>query len=117
MSGGIAYVLDEDRSFEKLCNMSMVELEPVIQEEDASWRIYHQAGDLEHHGRVDIDHMDRDDAVRLHRLITNHQKYTDSGRAKEILAHWKDYLPKFRKVMPVEYRNALAQLKVMQAAE
>ena len=47
MSGGIAYVLDEDEGFEKRCNMSMVELEPVLEEENASWQHYHAAGDLD----------------------------------------------------------------------
>jgi glutamate synthase (NADPH/NADH) large chain len=112
MSGGIAYVLDEDGSFEKRCNMSMIELEPVLAEENASWQHYHQAGDLDHHGRVDVmSDMSRFDGERLHQLIANHARYTGSQRAKDILEAWKDYLPKFRKVMPVEYRRALAELK------
>jgi len=112
MSGGIAYVLDEDKSFEKRCNMSMVELEPVLEEENASWQHYHAAGDLDHHGRVDVmSDMSRYDAERLHQLIANHARYTNSKRAKEILAAWNEYLPKFRKVMPVEYRRALAEMK------
>src|SRR6188474_2330802 len=112
MSGGIAYVLDEDKSFEKRCNMSMVELEPVLEEENASWQHYHAAGDLDHHGRVDVmSDMSRYDAERLHQLIANHARYTNSKRAKDILAAWNDYLPKFRKVMPVEYRRALAEMK------
>ncbi len=112
MSGGIAYVLDEDKSFEKRCNMSMIELEPVLEEENASWQHYHAAGDLDHHGRVDVmSDMSRYDAERLHQLIANHARYTNSERAKTILAAWNDYLPKFRKVMPVEYRRALAEMK------
>ena len=112
MSGGIAYVIDEDKSFEKRCNMSMVELEPVLEEENASWQHYHAAGDLDHHGRVDVmSDMSRYDAERLHQLIANHARYTNSKRAKDILAAWNEYLPKFRKVMPVEYRRALAEMK------
>ncbi|HMK81496.1 MAG TPA: glutamate synthase large subunit [Xanthobacteraceae bacterium] len=112
MSGGIAYVLDEDKSFEQRCNMSMVELEPVLDEETASWEHYHAAGDLDHHGRVDVmSDMSRYDAERLHQLIANHARYTNSKRAKDILAAWNDYLPRFRKVMPVEYRRALAEMK------
>jgi glutamate synthase (NADPH/NADH) large chain len=112
MSGGIAYVLDEDGGFEKRCNMSMIELEPVLEEENASWDHYHQAGDLDSHGRVDVmADMSRYDGERLHQLIANHARYTNSQRAKDILADWNKYLPKFRKVMPVEYRRALAEMK------
>jgi glutamate synthase (NADPH/NADH) large chain len=117
MSGGIAYVLDEDKGFEKRCNMSMIELEPVLEEENASWQHYHAAGDLDHHGRVDVMRdMSRYDAERLHQLIANHARYTGSQRAKEILGAWNDYLPKFRKVMPVEYRRALAEMKATEVA-
>ncbi|RFB78742.1 glutamate synthase large subunit [Methylovirgula sp. 4M-Z18] len=111
MSGGIAYVLDEDNTFAKRCNLSMVDLEPVEAEEELNLRIHHHGGDLEGHGRVDVGgDMSRHDAERLHQLITNHAHYTGSERAKTILNHWNEYLPKFRKVMPVEYRRALAEL-------
>jgi glutamate synthase (NADPH/NADH) large chain len=117
MSGGIAYVLDEDGSFARRCNMSMVELDPVLEEEEMIARHYHQAGDLDSHGRVDVmADMSRFDAERLHQLVSNHASYTDSTRARDILANWSHYLPKFRKVMPVEYRRALAELKAREAA-
>ena len=117
MSGGIAYVLDEDGTFAKRCNMAMVELEPVLDEEKASWAHYHQSGDLDHHGRVDVmSDMSRYDAERLHQLIANHARYTNSKRAKDILAAWNEYLPKFRKVMPVEYRRALQEMKATEVA-
>jgi glutamate synthase (NADPH/NADH) large chain len=64
--------------------------------------------------------MTRFDAERLHQLIANHLSYTGSKRAAEILGRWNEYLPKFRKVMPVEYRRALQELeraREMQAAE
>jgi glutamate synthase (NADPH) large chain len=112
MSGGIAYVLDEDGSFARRCNLSMVELEPVMAEEEMIARHYHQAGDLDMHGRVDVmADMTRFDAERLRQLIDNHARYTFSRRAQEILGQWPAYLPKFRKVMPVEYRRALLELK------
>ncbi len=118
MSGGIAYVLDEDGTFESRCNLAMVALEPVIDEEDVSERVYHHARDLAAHGRVDVmKDMTRHDAARLHRLIAQHAHYTGSKRAAEILADWKNYLPKFRKIMPVEYRRALAELKAQEEAE
>ncbi len=116
MSGGIAYVLDEDGSFPRRCNLSMVELEPVMEEEEMIARHYHQAGDLDMHGRVDVmADMTRFDAERLRQLIDNHARYTGSRRAQEILGQWAAYLPKFRKVMPVEYRRALAELKAREA--
>jgi glutamate synthase (NADPH) large chain len=118
MSGGIAYVLDEDGTFASRCNMSMVDLEPVLEEEDLIARHYHQIGDLGGHGRVDImADMTRFDAERLHQLIANHTSYTGSKRGREILSGWNAFMPKFRKVMPVEYRRALAELKAREAAE
>jgi glutamate synthase (NADPH/NADH) large chain len=106
MSGGIAYVLDEDGTFESRCNMAMVELEPVaagteMPEHDAP------AGVLED--------MTRYDAERLHLLITRHARLTNSARAAEILRDWKKYCPMFRKVMPLEYRRALAEMEKMKA--
>ncbi|MEX2129834.1 MAG: glutamate synthase large subunit [Xanthobacteraceae bacterium] len=121
MSGGIAYVLDEHDDFAKFCNLAMIEFEPVPEEEEVNARLYGQAGDLQTHGRVDImSDLSRFDAERLHYLISNHARYTGSRRAAEILANWNQYRPKFRKVMPVEYRRALAELQkasTMQAAE
>ncbi|MGC1560892.1 MAG: glutamate synthase-related protein, partial [Bradyrhizobium sp.] len=118
MSGGIAYVLDEAGDFPKLCNMAMVELEPVLSEEMINENEYHQVGDLEAHGRVDVfaDLLDSD-VERLHVLITRHARLTGSKRAAEILKDWKVWLPKFRKVIPVEYRRALKELKANADAE
>ena len=116
MSGGIAYVLDEDGDFAKRCNLSMVELEPVEEEEMLNERLHHQGGDLHHKGKVDVmGDMTRHDAERLRQLVANHARYTGSTRAKEILDNWEQFLPKFRKVMPVEYRRALAELMVQDA--
>ena len=125
MSGGVAYVLDEAGDFAKLCNMAMVELEPVLSEEMINQseeminqNTYHQSGDLEAHGRVDVfANLLESDIERLHILITRHARLTDSKRAAEILANWKTYLPKFRKVMPVEYRRALREMKANADAE
>jgi glutamate synthase (NADPH) large chain len=118
MSGGVAYVLDEAGDFEKLCNMAMVQLEPVLSEEMINENTYHQSGDLEAHGRVDVfQNLLESDVERLHILITRHAKLTGSKRAANILADWKTWLPKFRKVMPVEYRRALKELKANADAE
>ena len=54
---------------------------------------------------------------RLHVLITRHAKATGSKRAADILANWTSYVPKFRKVMPVEYRRALRELAANADAE
>jgi len=118
MSGGIAYVLDEDGTFEKRCNMAMVELQPIASEEEISDKIFGHANDLESHGRVDISaDLTQYDAERLRILITRHVRFTGSKRGAAILADWKKYCPMFRKVMPVEYRRALAELKAFEAAE
>jgi len=118
MSGGVAYVLDQAGDFEKLCNMAMVELEPVLSEEMINQNTYHHTGDLEAHGRVDVfANLLESDVERLHILISRHAKLTGSKRAADILANWKAWLPKFRKVMPVEYRRALKELKANADAE
>jgi glutamate synthase (NADPH/NADH) large chain len=118
MSGGVAYVLDEAGDFPKLCNLAMVDLEPVLSEEMINAGTYHHSGDLEAHGRVDVfQNLLNSDVERLHVLITRHAKLTGSKRAADILANWKAYLPKFRKVMPVEYRRALKEMKANADAE
>ncbi|TMJ78858.1 MAG: glutamate synthase subunit alpha, partial [Alphaproteobacteria bacterium] len=118
MSGGVAYVLDETGAFPKLCNMAMIELEPVLSEEMVKESAYHSTGDLEAHGRVDVfANLLESDVERLHILITRHASLTGSRRAGDILANWAKWLPKFRKVMPVEYRRALKELKANADAE
>jgi glutamate synthase (NADPH/NADH) large chain len=118
MSGGIAYVLDELGDFRNRCNLAMVDLEPVPEEDQALEELDHQGGDLETHGKVDITtDMTRNDAVRLRHLIEKHAHYTDSETAKRILGNWSDYLPKFVKIMPVDYRRALEEMKQAQTRE
>jgi glutamate synthase (NADPH/NADH) large chain len=93
MSGGVAYVFDEDGKFAKRCNMGMVSLEKV-----------------EHAANVAADavhHLNQPDEVTLLALINKHAEYTDSGRAKAILADWENARGKFVKVMPNEYKRAL----------
>ena len=96
MSGGIAYVLDEDATFESRCNMAMVELETITGEAQALSNL-----------KADLLN---DDAARLHTLLENHARYTNSKRAQEILGKWEAYLPKFHKVMPTEFRRALNEM-------
>jgi glutamate synthase (NADPH/NADH) large chain len=114
MSGGVAYVLDESGDFASRCNMAMVELEPVPEEDDMLEKLHHHGGDLMHKGRVDVSgDMTRHDEERLYQLISNHLHYTGSARAKQILDNWAGFRPKFRKVMPVEYRRALEEMERM----
>jgi glutamate synthase (NADPH/NADH) large chain len=116
MSGGIAYVLDEAGDFRQRCNLAMVDLEPVPEEEELLQRIANQSGDLESHGLVDVQgDMTNHDAERLFQLISNHSHYTASGRARQILDNWQTYLPKFVKVMPVDYRRALKEMELQNA--
>ncbi len=116
MSGGIAYVLDEEGDFENRCNLAQVDLE-AVEAEETQMEAESQGGDLETHGRVDVDHdMTRHDAQRLHGLITKHHHYTASVRARDILNNFEAYLPKFVKVMPVEYRRALREMQARTSA-
>src|SRR5260370_16188563 len=99
MSGGVAYVLDEDASFKSRCNMAMVELEPVPEEEQVAEQEFGHYNDLESHGRVDVmSDLSTKDAERLKLLVSHHPRYTSSKRAAEILGNWDHYRPLFRKV-------------------
>jgi len=112
MSGGVAYVLNGDGTFESRCNLAMVDLEPVAEEDDALEALDHQGGDLETHGRVDVSHdMTRFDAIRFRQLIEKHLQNTGSAVAQRILDDWETYLPQFVKVMPVDYRRALEEMR------
>jgi glutamate synthase (NADPH/NADH) large chain len=109
MSGGIAYVFDEDGSFAKRCNTAMVELEkvpdgPLGKGENGSLRT------------LLLDPLNYD-AARLHHLISRHRHYTGSARAKQILDRWPLMLPKFVKVVPTDYRRALLNLSASRALE
>ena len=99
MSGGIAYVFDEEGDFVKRCNTAMVDLEPVL-------------GESEQQAKVprDVWHLGDADEVALKRLIEAHARLTGSQRAQAMLKAWADYRPRFVKVFPKEYRRALAEL-------
>ncbi|WP_062016868.1 glutamate synthase large subunit [Aureimonas sp. AU4] len=114
MSGGIAYVYDPQGNFADRCNMAMVELEPVPEEDDLLEKRYHGGGDLQHKGRVDVSsNMTGHDDERLHQLVSNHLHYTGSTLAKRMLENWETFRPRFVKVMPVEYRRALLEMERM----
>ena len=99
MSGGIAYVLDEQGDFSNYCNMAMIDLEPVLSEAEQSAKVPR-----------DVWHQGLADEVVLNRLIENHARYTGSSRAHEILDQWNTYRLRFVKVFPKEYRRALTEL-------
>jgi glutamate synthase (ferredoxin) len=84
MSGGTAYVLDLKGDFATRCNVEMVSL-----------------------GALDDD----DEISEVRRLIERHEEYTGSPRAATVLASWKTYLTKFVKVLPKDYARVLAALK------
>ncbi len=99
MSGGIAYVYDEDGSFATRCNLSMVSLEPVLAE-------------AEQEAKLDRDlwHLGQSDEAVLRRSIENHAANTGSARARALLDDWANARAKFVKVFPNEYRRALGEL-------
>jgi len=116
MSGGIAYVLNGDGGFEDRCNLAMVELEPIAAEDEALEALDHQGGDMETHGLVDVSRdMTRYDGIRLRTLIERHLHYTNSDVARRILDDWARHLPRFVKVMPVDYRRALQEMEANQS--
>ena len=84
MSGGIAYVYDEDQAFKNRCNMDLVELE-------------------------EIKEADKD---TIYNLLHNHYKYTKSAKAKKIIDNMRVELKNFIKVIPIEYKRILEGIKV-----
>jgi len=69
---------------------------------------------VEAHGRVHFNHLNKADEHVLREFIKNHWHHTGSARARTILDHWPQYLPKFVKVMPTEYRRALQEIAAQQ---
>ncbi len=114
MSGGVAYVLDEDGDFEKRCNLAMVALEPVPEELAA---LDSEDIEPEAHGRVHFNHLGKADAAALRGKIEKHLRHTGSVRARHILDNWGRFLPKFVKVMPTDYRRALQEIAEQQARQ
>ena len=118
MSGGIAYVLDEIGDFERRCNLAMVELEQISGDAARASAVTTIRGDGESRGISDVmQNMMGDDEPRLRRLIENHLHNTNSDRARYILENWDDFLAKFVKVMPVDYRRALLEMQTQATAE
>ncbi|XP_059629059.1 glutamate synthase [NADH], amyloplastic isoform X2 [Cornus florida] len=89
MSGGVAYVLDVDDKFQSRCNLELVDLDKVEEEEDI---------------------------MTLRMMIQQHQRHTDSELAREVLADFENLLPKFIKVFPRDYKRVLASMKAEETA-
>jgi glutamate synthase (NADPH/NADH) large chain len=102
MSGGVAYVYDEDGMFAKRCNTSMVALEKV------------EAAEMDV-GKV--QHLNQPDEITLKTLVQHHVNYTGSERAKVILADWVNERSKFVKVYPHEYKRALTEMAAAASKE
>ena len=99
MSGGIAYVLDQDGSFKQRCNLAMVELELVLSTHEQEIKVPRE-----------LWHRDSSDEAILRELIQFHTTHTGSARAAELLANWSQWRGKFVKVFPSEYKRALGEL-------
>ena len=109
MSGGVAYVLDEKSDFEAHCNTAQVALEPV-KIDIAEHKETGSANIPERSGKFDARHLGMADEVLLKNLIEKHAKLTGSRHAREILGNWANARSRFVKVMPHEYRRALAEI-------
>ena len=82
MSGGLAYILNEDGGFQRRCNQEMVDLEPVVEKEDIN---------------------------TLRSLIQEHLEATGSTKAQRVLLAWDEMLPKFVKIFPRAYKRVLEE--------
>jgi glutamate synthase domain-containing protein 3 len=89
MSGGIAYVYDANQLFDTFCNLELVDLMPVVNEEDVTF---------------------------LKNIIEKHLKLTGSLKAKSILETWEDSIDRFVKVLPVDYKLALQRIRQSELA-
>ena len=89
MSGGIAYVLDINDDFAYFCNQDMVELSKLT---------------------------DYEDIKELQSMIARHQLHTKSKLAEKILVNWEQYISKFVKVLPLEYKKVLNEKKLKEVA-
>lgn len=105
MSGGVAYVFDPEGHFANQCNLSMVELEKVLPSADQK-----SAQGIEIWHSVSRAANRETDEVILKGLIERHFSLTGSFRARDILGNWAQARGHFVKVMPVDYRRALAQM-------
>ncbi|MET3604977.1 glutamate synthase (NADPH/NADH) large chain [Sphaerotilus sulfidivorans] len=106
MSGGVAYVYDEDGLFSTRCNTAQVALDKVLpaaeQEKTVDFAVWHKG---------------QTDEALLKKLIEDHHRWTGSLRARDILDNWSEARAKFVKVFPTEYKRALAEINAAKAAD
>ncbi|MGL4190677.1 MAG: glutamate synthase-related protein [Sphaerotilus sulfidivorans] len=106
MSGGVAYVYDEDGLFSTRCNTAQVALDKVLpaaeQEKTVDFAVWHKG---------------QTDEALLKKLIEDHHRWTGSLRARDILDNWSEARTKFVKVFPTEYKRALAEINAAKAAD
>jgi glutamate synthase (NADPH/NADH) large chain len=99
MSGGVAYVYDEDGQFASRCNTAMVSLEKVVSTTEQ------QAASAK-----GLWHREQTDEAQLRKLLEEHNRWTGSKRARELLDNWAEARGKFVKVFPSEYKRALQEM-------
>ncbi|MFN5512311.1 MAG: glutamate synthase-related protein [Burkholderiales bacterium] len=105
MSGGIAYIWDEDGDFARRCNPAMVSLEPVLATAEQQVKLPQALWHAAKRGAT----QDTDEAI-LRGLIEAHFRHTGSVRAREILTQWASARGRFVKVFPNEYKRALGEM-------
>jgi glutamate synthase (NADPH/NADH) large chain/glutamate synthase (ferredoxin) len=106
MSGGVAFVYDEDGQFASRCNTAMVSMDkvlPAAEQKAASTKTRLHAGET--------------DEVLLKKLLEDHNRWTGSKRARELLDNWEQARAKFVKVFPNEYKRALGEMHEREVAE
>ena len=106
MSGGIAYVYDEDGQFAKRCNPAMVSLDRLLSADE-------QAAQVDRA----VWHQGQADEVLLKALVEQHHSWTGSLRARDILDDWPAARAKFIKVFPNEYKRALGEIHAARAKD
>ncbi|BCO28652.1 ferredoxin-dependent glutamate synthase 1 [Rhodoferax lithotrophicus] len=105
MSGGVAYVYDEDGKFAKRCNTAMVSLEKVLTTAEQKEAI-----------NESLWHRGLSDEAQLKKLLEDHNRWTGSRRARELLDNWDTSRAKFVKVFPNEYKRALGEIHAKKGA-
>ena len=105
MSGGIAYVYNEDGQFAKRCNTAMVSMEKVLTTAE-------QKASMD----ASLWHRGQSDEAQLKKLLEDHNRWTGSKRARELLDNWDSARLKFVKVFPLEYKRALGEIHARKEA-
>ncbi|MEO0003060.1 MAG: hypothetical protein RLZZ22_752, partial [Pseudomonadota bacterium] len=106
MSGGIAYVYDEDGQFASRCNTAQVSLDKVL-----------PATEQQAIGDVATWHRGQTDEEQLRKLLEDQLRWTGSKRARDLLDNWSEVRAKFVKVFPTEYKRALGEIHARRQAK